>query len=157
MITVAPAHKFQENWLNPDLLDCRLTEKGRKECEAIQEVSNQLKIDTVFVSPMRRAIQTAYYVFKSHPDFEKINFVICPYIRELLGTTCDIPSKTIDVLEEFSPLFPNLDTSLIKCYKFKAEEDDDCEGAISDAEVPSLPKMIYSEINGKSFLNSSCS
>ena len=97
---------------------------------------------------MRRAIQTAYYVFKIHPDFDKINFVICPYIRELLGTTCDIPSKTIDVLEELSPLFPNLDTSLIKCYKFKSE-DDDYEGPSSSVEVPSLPKMIYSEINGK--------
>lgn len=127
------------------MIDWGLAIKGIRECKDIQGVSNYLKIDTVFVSPMRRALQTAFFIFRTHPDFEKINFVVCPYIREVLGVTWDIPTNTIDILKEFSSKFNNFDISLLRPYKFKL----DFRGTLSEVAVPSLPKMIYSEMNGR--------
>jgi len=43
------------------------------------------------VSPLRRALQTAYLLFKDHPNFNNIEVIIDPNIRETLGSPCSIP------------------------------------------------------------------
>ena len=45
----------------------------------------------VFVSPLRRALETAYYLFKNHPNFLNIIFILDPDIREHLNSSCDVP------------------------------------------------------------------
>ena len=47
--------------------------------------------EIVYVSPMQRTLQTAYQVFKDHPNFENIKFVLVPDLKEHLKCTCDIP------------------------------------------------------------------
>ena len=49
--------------------------------------------DVVFVSPMDGTCQTAYEVFKNHPNFENIKFVLVPDLKEHLKCTCDIPGS----------------------------------------------------------------
>ena len=44
------------------------------------------------ISPMRRAMQTAYHLLKSHPQFATIKFIVEPLCRENIHGTCDIPS-----------------------------------------------------------------
>lgn len=36
-------------------------------------------------------METAYHMFKGHPNFGKIQFVLAPEIREKIGITGDIP------------------------------------------------------------------
>ena len=36
-------------------------------------------------------METAYHMFKEHPNFGKIQFVLAPEIREKIGITGDIP------------------------------------------------------------------
>jgi hypothetical protein len=36
----------------------------------------------IVVSPLRRTMETAYYVFKDHPNFKKMKIVVEPIIRE---------------------------------------------------------------------------
>jgi phosphohistidine phosphatase SixA len=55
---------------------------GLKECEEGQKEANSLKVHTVFVSPLRRALQTAYHLFKNHPNFSNIKFIIVPKAKE---------------------------------------------------------------------------
>jgi broad specificity phosphatase PhoE len=66
------------------LIDPPLTTKGVQEAIAQQKLTNTIDFTRVYVSPMRRAIQTAYYMFREHPNFDKIEFVLAPLVREVL-------------------------------------------------------------------------
>ena len=70
-------------------------------------------IEVVFVSPMDRTCQTAYQVFKEHPNFENIKFVLVPDLKEHLKCTCDIPGSFESLIKNYSSLFPNFDTFLV--------------------------------------------
>ena len=51
------------------LYDARLTQSGIKQCEEsiTRDYLHQTELEYVMVSPMRRAMQTAYYLLKDHP------------------------------------------------------------------------------------------
>lgn len=70
-------------------------------------------VRTVFVSPLRRALQTAYLLFKDHAQFSSIQFIVHPMLRENTHTVCDIPESIENVIAEYSELIPHLDFSLI--------------------------------------------
>ena len=73
----------------------------------------------MFISPLRRAMQTAYHTFKEHPNFKSIRFIIVPLLREIMNLASGIPYSIDKVIEEFSLLFPILDTSLFDKYEDK--------------------------------------
>jgi hypothetical protein len=91
--------------------DSVLSRRGIKQSEAGQEIANQLNITRVYLSPFRRCVETTYHMFKAHPNFEQIQFILAPQLREtLLGSGC-IPSDIFDFLDFSKDFFPNLDTS----------------------------------------------
>ena len=51
------------------LYDACLTAEGVKQCEESisRDYLHQVELEYVMVSPMRRAMQTAYHLLKSHP------------------------------------------------------------------------------------------
>lgn len=105
-------------WIcDPTLRDPRLSETGHHQWREARALVNPLKIHTVFVSPMRRTLETAYLVYHTHPDFENIRFIVLPAIRESLNTSSDIPSDIDQIIEEFRELIPQLDDSLLEEYK----------------------------------------
>ncbi|CAI2377065.1 unnamed protein product [Moneuplotes crassus] len=110
---------FEEvsKWIcDPKFRDPKLSETGHHQCREARPLVNGLKIHTVFVSPMRRTLETAYLVYHTHPDFKNIRFVILPVIRESLNTSSDIPSDIDFIVEEFRELIPQLDDSLLEAY-----------------------------------------
>lgn len=121
------------NATNPGMRDCPLSEKGIEECYALQPISNRLSIHTVFVSVLRRTLETAYNVFHTHPDFSSIKFVVLPDLREKLGGVWDIPGNITEVIHEFKEKLPNLDTKLI----------DSCTG--DREECLNVLKLVYDE------------
>jgi hypothetical protein len=96
-----------------------LAEEGIELCLSKQSIFSPLKIHTVFLSPMKRVLETTYHVFKDHPDFETIKFVILPKLREQMNHSSGIPSNIIHNVEEFGKLFPNLDDSEFEQYEGK--------------------------------------
>ncbi|CDW81112.1 UNKNOWN [Stylonychia lemnae] len=74
------------------LIDSSLSERGRLQSKELQNVVNQFKFHTVFVSPLKRAIETAYWMFKGHKDFDQIKFVIFPLLMEKLHVSADLPN-----------------------------------------------------------------
>lgn len=64
------------------------------------------------VSPLRRTLETAYNVYKTHPNFDKIKFLVVPNLRECLNTSSDIPVHIEETIREFRELIPQLDFSL---------------------------------------------
>lgn len=102
--------------VDKELRDSPLSEIGIEQCEKVQDSFNNIKVHTVLVSPLRRALQTAYHVFKSHPNFNKIKFVVVPKMREIINTTQSFPANIDTSIEELSQLIPNLDTSELDKY-----------------------------------------
>ena len=64
------------------------------------------------VSPMRRAIATAYYLLRGHPKFGEIRIILEPVCREHIHTTGDIPSPLSVAVQFAESLFPaeNIDS-----------------------------------------------
>ena len=66
------------------------------------------------MSPMRRAIETAYKLFSQAEWFGEMQFIILPLMRERIHTVCDIPVSFDEVKSEWCSKFPTgLDTSLM--------------------------------------------
>jgi hypothetical protein len=55
-------------------------------------------------------------VFKNHPNFDNIKFILLPKLRESLDTTGDIPKNIFDTINEFKEKFKNFDYSRIYLY-----------------------------------------
>lgn len=75
----------------------------------------------IFVSPMVRALQTAFLLFKDHPNFANIKVIIDPDLREHIQSSCDIPQAWPITLKEYSRLFKGeIDTKLMDEMRLKA-------------------------------------
>lgn len=73
-----------------------------------------MDFSVVLVSPMRRTLQTAYCIFKEHPNFASIKFIVAPHARESLLAAAAISLDLDEKLKAFSPLFPQgLDTTFV--------------------------------------------
>ena len=59
-------------------IDPSITDLGIFQCEATAEITNNLNVEIVLVSPMTRTILTAYNVFKNHPNFRNMKFILVP-------------------------------------------------------------------------------
>lgn len=80
-------------------IDACLSEKGEIQCKENKMHLPNLK--QILVSPLRRTLQTAYLLFKDHPDFKDIEVIIYPNIRESFGCACDVPFPVEQVLNDF--------------------------------------------------------
>ena len=48
-------------------------------------------IYVILVSPLRRSLQTAYLIFKDHPNFKDILVIVDPHLREQMLSASDVP------------------------------------------------------------------
>lgn len=103
--------------IKKDLRDAPLSELGIQQCMNAQAMANMLKPKYVIVSPLRRALETAYYTFNTHPNFDDIQFILLPTLKEGLDTACDIPLNIKDTIDEFKKKFKNFDTSELEKYR----------------------------------------
>ena len=74
---------------------------GIKQCEDHQFEMNAISFKVIFVSPMRRALQTAIHMFKGHPEKLVIKFIVLPIAREVMGWACDIAMSCEEMMKEF--------------------------------------------------------
>jgi len=69
-----------------ELLDARLTEKGIQECTNEQPFLNHQNLHpTILCSPLRRTIETACHMLRSHPKKAEMTLRLTPHLKE---TTC---------------------------------------------------------------------
>ena len=81
---------------NPDLCDAHLCEKGIEQSKYRQNDINKLNIERVYVSPYHRALETAVYSLKNHPNIENISIIVHPKISEVV---CSIHDFIFDIKE----------------------------------------------------------
>jgi hypothetical protein len=54
---------------------------------------------------MRRTLETAYHTFKEHPNFNQMQVVLNPDIREKITITGDVPLANADYLTELKVVY----------------------------------------------------
>lgn len=59
-------------------------------------------------------MHTAFGILKDHPDFEKINFIICPLIITKLDSASSVPRGSLETLKaEYEEKFPGASISIM--------------------------------------------
>ena len=96
-------HKY-----SPEMMDVSITENGVGQCEEARKIMEGKHVDIVIVSPLRRALETCWHIFKDHPS--KPQIIVDPLYKEILESNCDIGNR----LEESMKDFPSFDFSRVK-------------------------------------------
>jgi broad specificity phosphatase PhoE len=90
------------NYHNWHLMYPRLTTNGINQCYQLKEKLKSEKFDLILVSPLRRTLETAEYIF------DKSNtFVANEDIREVLSNPCDLRESITEILRSYD--YVNLD------------------------------------------------
>mmetsp|Transcript_4678 Transcript_4678/g.7959 ORF Transcript_4678/g.7959 Transcript_4678/m.7959 type:complete len:297 (-) Transcript_4678:15-905(-) len=102
-----PDQAFKPIFFAPSSVDVPLTEAGVQQAISAAKDAREVNFNTVWVSPLRRTLDTAFFIFREHPNFYQIRFKVHPLIREKMRVSGDMP--TCDVLNmierEFQPKF----------------------------------------------------
>lgn len=79
----------EKSKLNPDMIGCGLSESGIKQIEESSKLIKNLKFKDIYVSPLRRTLETAYILLKEHPQKDDIILKVNPLCQEIVAWTCD--------------------------------------------------------------------
>ena len=87
------------------LADPDLHKKGMAQAQKAQEKINQMNVRYVFVSPLKRTLDTCKGIFGSYPKKGQLIIKVNPLVRELMGSPCDVPVDTLTKRRaEYEPL-----------------------------------------------------
>jgi broad specificity phosphatase PhoE len=100
-------------WVMPELLDSPLTETGKDQCRMRRPDASILNPQLVVVSPLARAIQTAYLTFQDHgpTGSRAIPWVAHEDCREEMGLLICNKRRPLSHIQED---YPDIDFSLIQ-------------------------------------------
>jgi len=115
-------HNVCKDYRNPNHKDAQLTPHGINQCKELSKRirEEQINVDCIISSPMRRALQTAYYSFE-HLLEENMSFsekddttfpavIACENWRETVNYICDVRFTKAELMKDF----PFVDFTRIK-------------------------------------------
>lgn len=85
-----------------EYIDCALSEKGVEQAKNLSKKLNAIQIEKVFVSPLKRALQTTFYALENHPNIDNIVVTIHPLITETVSGVHDFTFDTDKKKKEFN-------------------------------------------------------
>merc|ERR1719498_2117395 len=113
--------EFLNVYFNLQFQDTLLSAEGIDQCEVAGRSAQKVNFQTVFVSPLRRTMETAYHTFKDHENFKsgKMKFILPPMLRELFSMSCDVPLENAQLKDcldnKYKAMYNGmLDTSLME-------------------------------------------
>ena len=75
----------------------RLTVKGINQCKQVREQLKTIDFDMIFVSPLRRTLETSEFIFG-----EDVNSTSLECIREFIYNPCDYREPIKDIISDFN-------------------------------------------------------
>ncbi len=94
-----------ESKFDPQAADPPLSLRGREQLLAIGAQYQSAPVKFVFVSPLRRTLDTCRAIFDAHPCRKEIRFFVHPLIREALNNANDIPGEIDHAKAEFGEAY----------------------------------------------------
>ena len=105
---------------DPSLADAVLSPLGISQCESAIASAHSLQVSKVFVSPLRRALQTCDILFRSHPMNPQI--IVYPELHEVLHNSHDVSAYSSFPFPEYAHFDWSLVEPDILAKKFISEE-----------------------------------
>ena len=90
---------YEDIQYSVEYIDPVITDKGVKQANLARENIKKTPFDFVFVSPLRRTLQTATMIFADNPGNPKI--IALPYITENFGCAGEIAGDYSQIKREF--------------------------------------------------------
>ena len=67
-------------------LDGHLNLTGQKQAEKASELFKNLDIEAIYVSPLYRTLESAFTLFKNHPNKSKLELIVHPLLTEVISS-----------------------------------------------------------------------
>mmetsp|Transcript_11366 Transcript_11366/g.22321 ORF Transcript_11366/g.22321 Transcript_11366/m.22321 type:complete len:238 (+) Transcript_11366:238-951(+) len=119
----------------PTYMDAVLTEHGRHQANELCGEVHALPIKKVFVSPLRRALETAHILFNEHPQRPQV--YVLPLIAEQIKSAHGISQG------EHKDLYPHFCWDLMPPHSFMLDNLDEEHAAVLRDADPSLPFHLH--------------
>ena len=81
------------------LRDSLLSSKGISQAESAALTYQKMPIKVVFVSPLRRTLETCRILFENHPNKPRV--IVHPLIREILNLPNDVPIMLNETMKQY--------------------------------------------------------
>ena len=93
--------------MDPAFINSSLSKRGIEECELASFKADEIMthLSMILVSPLKRNYQTAYEIFKHHPNFSKVKVMVVPDLREVLESPCDVPVPVDEIVKDLKKYF----------------------------------------------------
>ena len=102
-----PNYKFLEDvktkW-DKRLVDVSLHKRGEQEAIDARGVLSKLNVKYVFVSPLRRALETSRKMLEGLPNKEQLKIFVHPLLRPTLSNAKDLPMQLALVKKEYEAI-----------------------------------------------------
>ena len=95
----------------------RLTVKGINQCKKVRDQLNNINLDVIFVSPLRRTLETSEFIFGRDN-----NSISLECIREFISNPCDFREPIKDVISDFNNVNFN---AINENYDYNLKESDE--------------------------------
>ena len=109
---------YKERKINPDYLDSHLSKKGIKQTKELNNTTKILKIESIYVSPLYRSLETVKYMLEGSSNF-KGEIIVHPLIIECPNCIDDFIYDINETKNDFKDLNVNWNVfdDIIKKYK----------------------------------------
>jgi broad specificity phosphatase PhoE len=87
------------------LIDSKLCDEGIEQCTTAGRHLHPYEFNSIVVSPMRRTLETAYWIFKDHPCWSQMEVTLLPDLREKLTIVGDIPLPNELYVNELNSIY----------------------------------------------------
>lgn len=96
-----PENKFEIK-TKAEYINSPLSDKGKEQAKSLNETVNKFYIEDIYVSPLTRALQTAYLIFENHPQRENIVIKVHPWVTETVSGVHDFSYDISERKAEFN-------------------------------------------------------
>ena len=100
--------KYKERKFNPDYIDSHLSKKGIKQTKELKNIINNLNIESIYVSPLYRSIETAKYMLGDNSNYRG-GIYVHPLIIECPNCIDDFIYDINETKNDFKELNVNWD------------------------------------------------
>lgn len=111
-------HNINRDYKNPLHIDAELTPNGIAQCEILSTKLQQddVSVDCIISSPMRRTLQTASFSFQHliQNQTTSVPIVACEHWRETVNYLCDVRLTKSDLIKIFETYVAHIDFSAIE-------------------------------------------
>ena len=97
---------YKERKINPDYLDSHLSKKGIKQTKELKNIIQNFKIETIYVSPLYRSLETVKYMLEDISNF-KGEIIVHPLIIECPNCIDDFIYDINETKNDFKDLNVN--------------------------------------------------